>query len=374
MRNFKLGIIGGGQLGMLLVQKAIELPLRVGVLDPNPKCSVAHYTDDFTCGDLTDFETVLQFGKNYDAVTFEIEKVNLEALLELQKLGIKVISNPETLAWIKDKGVQREKLEEAGFPSPKYQFIAGVDVKNYNGDFPVVQKLRKDGYDGKGVNIIKNQQELINAPQTDSVFEQFIEIEKELSVLIARDLSGEIVTYDSCEMIFNEANLVDMQISPARITPEQEEKVQSLSKEIAKKLDFIGIYAIEMFITKDGDLLVNEISPRPHNSGHHTVYANATSQYEQQLRIALGLPLGNSDTLSPSVMLNLLGAPGPNGPTEYKNIEKAFEIPNCHFIFYGKDESRPMRKMGHVIILDEIELALKKATQIKETLTITTNE
>lgn len=371
MRNTQIGIIGGGQLGMFLLQSAIEFPAHVSVYDPDPECSAAYFTKHYQQGAFDDKEAILNFAKDCDVVLFETEKANLEALFELKKQGKKVLSAPETLEWIQDKGSQRQKLTEAGFPSPDFELIDAEKVKDYQGPFPVVQKWRTGGYDGKGVNIIKSAEEMKKADTVDSVFEQAIEIDKELSVLIARDPHGNTAVYPPIEMVFDPvANLVDYLLAPARISKDTEEELLTLAKDIAEKLAFEGIYAIEFFLDSSGKLFVNEVAPRPHNSGHHTLSANVTSQYEQQIRMALDLPLGSTDMLSPCLMVNLLGE-GEPGPTQYKGIEKAFTLPNVQYMFYGKSEVRPYRKMGHALILEASEeVALQRLQEIRNTLTI----
>ena len=248
-------------------------------------------------------------------------------------------------------------------------------MQNYSGDFPVVQKWRSGGYDGHGVNIIKTAEELKSAKAVDSVFEEMVDIKMEISVLIARDKEGHTAIYEPAEMIFDPvANLVDYLIAPARLSSEKLNEAKDLAKQMADKFDFYGMYAIEMFIDQNDNILINEVAPRTHNSGHHTVSANATSQYEQQIRIALGFPLGSTKQLSPCVLFNLLGADA-TGKTHYQGLKEAFEIENVQYVFYAKEEVRPKRKMGHAIILEEdINLALKKVEQIRNTLTITTNE
>lgn len=374
MRNINLGIIGGGQLGMLLTQAAIQFPIHVSIYDPNPKCPASNYTKNYVQGDFDDFDAIVEFGKSCDVIIFELEKVNVKALLELQKMGKKVVSNPSDLLWIQDKGIQREKLAEQGFPMPKFENVAAADVRNYSGDFPVVQKWRTGGYDGYGVQIHENAESLAKAKEVDSIFEEKVEIKTELSVIVARDKTDTKV-YPPVEMVFDpEANLVDHLISPAQIDQALNEKAIDLAKQIAEAFDFYGVYAIEMFLTESGEILVNEIAPRTHNSGHHTVSANITSQYEQQIRITLNLPLGSVEMISPCVLVNLLGDDA-TGPTNYEGIEQAYKIPNVQYVLYGKDEVKPKRKMGHALILEkDIPSALEKVKEIRNTLTITSYE
>lgn len=375
MRNIHIGLIGGGQLGMLLVQKAIEFPVRVSVFDPNPTCSAAYFTHQFVQGDFDDYEAVLTFGRSCDVILFEIEKVNLDALLQLQKEGKKVISDPRSLAWIQDKSTQRQKLKEAGFPVPQFTCIAGSEIQNYTGPFPIVQKYRRDGYDGQGVVMHKDKASFASAKAIDSVLEEKIHLKHELSILVARTEQGEVAIYPPIEMVFDpQAHLVDYLIAPARVSQKVHDTALDIVRDMASKFDFVGIHAVELFVDQDDNIFVNEIAPRPHNSGHHTVSANVTSQYEQQIRIALGLPLGSVDMLSPCVLANLLGAGGP-GVTHYQGMNQAYQIPNIQYTFYGKEEVRPYRKMGHALILEpSVERALESLETLKKTLTITSHE
>jgi 5-(carboxyamino)imidazole ribonucleotide synthase len=375
MHNNKIGIIGGGQLGMLLLRSAIRLPAQVKVYDPDANCSAAHFTDDFTQGEFSDTAKIIEFGKDCDAVIFEIEKVDLKALFELEKMGVRVVSNPHNLAWIQDKGLQKQKFDEAGVPTSAYELVTAAEVQNYNGTFPIVQKWRTGGYDGYGVQIHKTKDSLKGAKPTDSVFEELVDLQKEISVLVARDWQGNIALYPPVEMVFDPAlNLVDYLFAPAQVSTETLNQLEEMSREMASTLDFRGIYAIEFFLDNSDKLFVNEISPRPHNSGHHTISANVTSQYEQQLRVALGLPLGSTKMLSPCMMVNLL-AENASGKTLYKGIEKAYEIADVQYTFYGKPKVRPGRKMGHAIILEkDLEKALKTRDTIRKTLLITSDE
>lgn len=366
--------MGGGQLGMLLLQAAIPFPCHVAVYDPNPKCSAAFFTQDFTQGSFDDKDAIVAFGKDCDVVIFEIEKTNLEALKELQSMGIRVLSSPDTLEWIQDKSKQREALAAAGFPQPKYEKISADEIDNYDGQFPIVQKWCTGGYDGYGVAIHKDRDSLLVYEKRDSILEEKIDLAMELSMLVARNEAGEIASYQAIEMVFDpELNLLDHQVVPARIDADLAEKLKTLSHEIAEKMNFVGVYAIEFFLTQSGELLVNEISPRVHNSGHHTVAANAASQYEQQIRIALGLPLGSTEMLSPSILANLV-ADQSEGPTNYLGLENAYKIPNIQFTFYGKTEVRPGRKMGHAVILNpDVNDSLASLNTLRNTLTITSH-
>jgi 5-(carboxyamino)imidazole ribonucleotide synthase len=371
----KLGIIGGGQLGLLLTQAAMSFPVQVSIYDPNPHCSAAHYTRHFSKGDFDDKERLIAFGSLQDAVIFETESVNAEALIELQEKGVRVISCPKALQWIKDKGCQKEKLKKARLPILDFRYISASEIKSYNDHFPIVQKWRKGGYDGYGVQIIKTKADLKKAKEVDSIFEEMAEIEKEISVILARNELGDIEFYPPVEMVFDPvANLIDYLIAPANLSLKKRRQILHISKEAAEKLKLVGLYAIEFFMDKKGKFYINEIAPRTHNSGHHTINGNITSQYEQQIRMALGLPLGSTKQIIPCLMLNLL-ADNTKGRTSYKGIEEAFAIPNVQYTLYGKEEVKPGRKMGHAIIMEKtIEKAIEKMNDVRKKLLITSHE
>ena len=366
----KLGIVGGGQLGLLLVKKALDFQVHVAVYDPNPDCPAAPFTSDFTKGNFSDEAAIYKFGKKCDAVIFEIEKVSVSALKRLQSEGITVMSAPNTLKWIQDKGLQRQKYEEADLPQPGFKLLSKEEVKNYAGPYPMVQKLRTGGYDGKGVFILKGPES--ERPSLPSVFEELADIDLEISVIVARNESGEMAVYDPTEMHFDpDLNLVDLIYSPARIAPETAERAKALAKEIAEKLDFIGLYAIELFLTKSGELLINEVAPRPHNSGHQSIEGNVCSQYEMQLRLALGLPLGDPTLHTPNVLVNLI-ADNSKGETNVLGMEEASKIPGAYITLYGKKQVKPYRKMGHAVILgSDLKEAAKAAKELKSILKIT---
>ena len=375
MRNTHIGIIGGGQLGMLLVQAAIPFPCRVSVYDPNPSCSAAVFSDSFTQGAFDDEESIVEFGRGCDAVIFEIEQVNVGALLELEAAGVRVVSSARSLEWIQNKALQREVLAQHGFPGPHFERLSANDLGNYSGPFPVVQKWETGGYDGKGVQIHADLESLMTAEPRDSLLEENVAIEKELSLLLAANDSGDVVFYSPTEMVFDsQLNLLDYLIAPARISVEIQSEMEVLGRKLVEELKLVGVYAIEFFLTKSGELLVNEISPRVHNSGHHTVSANVCSQYEQQIRIALGLPLGSTQMLHHSLLANLISDQS-SGLTNYVGLEAAYALPGVQLTFYGKNEVRPGRKMGHAIIqAGDLNLALEQLQQLRTTLTITSHD
>ncbi len=375
MKNIKVGILGGGQLGLLLAQAGIQFPIFISIYDPDPECPAAAHTQNFVQGKFDDYEAILKFGMEHEIILFETEQVNVDALLELQKRGKKVASSPQTLEWIQDKGRQKQVLKEAGLPVPHFEDAPADKIREYDGPFPIVQKWRTGGYDGYGVQIHLDKASIQKAPEVDSILEEKIDIDKEIGVLVARNEAGEIAVYPPVEMVFDpEANLVDYLIAPARIEENLERVMKALAEKMAEKMEFIGIYAIEFFIDRNGKIFVNEISPRPHNSGHHTISANVTSQYEQQLRIVLGLPLGSAQQISPCVLVNLL-ADQSTGDTHYVGLEEAYRIPNVQYTFYGKQTVRPSRKMGHALILEKtLEKAVERMNDIRSTLTITSHE
>lgn len=375
MKTQRIGILGGGQLGMLLAQAATHFPVSISVYDPDPNCPARPYTANLTQGSFDDVQKIIDFGRAHDVVIFETESVNVEALKILEAAGIRVVSSPATLEWIRDKGRQKEVLRDAGVPVAAFEYVAANEVRDYSGVFPVVQKWRTGGYDGYGVMIHKNPESLKDAKMVDSIFEELVDIEKELSILLARGEDGDIAVYPLIEMVFSSTrNMVDYLVAPANISDARAEDFFVIAKHLATKLNFVGIYAIECFLDKKGKIYVNEIAPRPHNSGHHTVSANVTSQYEQQIRIALGLPLGSPQQLTPCVMMNLLAA-NASGVTQYLGLKEALAIKNIQYTFYGKEQVRPFRKMGHAVIIEKtLEKALQKMNDVRTVLTITTNE
>ncbi len=371
--NFKLGILGGGQLGRMLIQQAINYNIHISILDPDKNAPCKDIANNFIVGSLNDYDTVYAFGKQVNMLTIEIEHVNVEALRKLEEEGIPVFPQPSILKMIQDKGLQKQFYSENNIPTPEYYLIESKsDILKHANKFPFFQKLRKGGYDGKGVVKLSDSTKLNDAFDAPSVLEKIINFKKEISVIVARNQQGEIKTFPSVECDFNpEANLVEFLFSPASHNVEVEEKAQEIAHNIAKKLGIVGLLAVEMFITQNDEVLVNEIAPRPHNSGHQTIEGNYTSQYEQHLRAILDLPLGNTEIISPSVMINLLGEKGYDGNAQYQGLEEVLKIKGAHVHLYGKKTTKPFRKMGHVTVVDEhIHLAKSKAILIKNTLKV----
>tara|TARA_B100000795_G_scaffold63518_1_gene42817 strand:- start:1899 stop:3029 length:1131 start_codon:yes stop_codon:yes gene_type:complete len=367
--DFKLGILGGGQLGRMLIQEAINLDVHISVLDPSENCPCAELANSFTLGSFHDYETVYNFGRTVDVLTIEIENVNTDALLALQREGKTIYPKPENLVIIKDKGLQKAFYAEHGIASSDFKLIT---AKSEITEFPIVQKLRTGGYDGRGVQVLKSAEDLDKAFEEPSVLESLVDIEKELSVIIARNPAGEVKTFPIVELEFNpQANLVEFLFAPAVISDEVEKKSFALAQEVVTALDFVGILAVELFLTKDGEVLVNEVAPRTHNSGHHTIESCHTSQFEQHMRAVLDLPLGNTELISPAVMLNLLGEEGFTGAVKYEGIAEVLARKGVTIHLYGKADTKSYRKMGHVtIVSDTLEDAKDVALQIKKELKV----
>jgi 5-(carboxyamino)imidazole ribonucleotide synthase len=371
-QNFKLGILGGGQLGRMLIQSGIDFNIPFSILDPDAHAPCATL-GEFHIGKLTDFETVMKFGSDCDIITIEIENVNTSALKELQRLGKKVYPQPEVIELIQDKRVQKAFYKKNNIPTAEFILTENAQDVVANKNFlPAVNKLGKEGYDGRGVQILRTENDLSKAFDAPGLLEKLIEFDKEISVIVARNLSGEIKTFPVVEMVFHPVhNLVEYLFAPASISKEVEAKADSIAREIISRLDMIGLLAVEMFVTKSGEVLVNEIAPRPHNSGHQTIEGNVTSQYEQHLRAILDLPLGDTQIASPSAMVNLLGEEGFSGPALYEGFDEVAKISGIHVHLYGKRITKPFRKMGHVTILDhDLENLKKKANFVKETLKV----
>lgn len=365
--DFKLGILGGGQLGRMLIQAATDLDISIHILDPdkNAPCSVISH--HFIEGSLTDFDTVYNFGKDKDLLTIEIEHVNADALTQLENEGVKVYPQPNLIKIVQDKGLQKQFYANHGIPTSGFELIDSPDPQQLESRIPFVQKLRKGGYDGKGVQVIRSVSDLDKCFTEPCILEELIDFEKEISVIVSRNESGEIKSFPVVDMDFNpEANLVEFLFSPASVSEQTEQEARKIAEKLIQEMGMVGILAVEMFITKSGEILVNEVAPRPHNSGHQTIEANITSQYEQHLRSMLDLPLGDTSIIEPSVMINLLGEKGYEGKVYYEGIEKALAIPGVHIHIYGKEFTKPFRKMGHATITGEtLELAREKALQVK---------
>lgn len=364
----RLGMIGGGQLGRMFIQEAINFDVRVHVLDPDINAPCKDISHTFTKGELTDFEDLYNFGLDKDILTVEIENVNIEALEALEKLGKKVFPQPSVLKIIKDKGLQKQFFIDHNIPTAEFILIeSSEELKNHFSFLPFMQKMRTGGYDGKGVQAFYSSSDTEKGFLVPSIIEKIIPFVKELSVLVARNEAGDIVVYPTVECEFSaEANLVEFLFAPANVSTEIEEKAAELAKKIIQELDMVGILAVELFLTNNGELLVNEIAPRPHNSGHHTIECNITSQFEQHLRSILNLPLGSTEIIQAGAMINLLGEKGFEGPVFYEGLEKYIGFPGVHPHIYGKALTKPYRKMGHVTIAGKsLEEVKHLAFQVK---------
>ena len=359
-KDLRLGVLGGGQLGRMLIQAANDLNIHIHCLDPDPNAPCSEIAHSFSCGSLTDFNSVLNFGSDKHLITVEIENVNVEALVELEKKGVKVFPQPNVLKLIQDKGLQKEFYLKNNIPTAAFELISSKAELLLKTDFPFVHKLRTGGYDGKGVKIISNLSEAEQSFDAPSVIEEKIDFQKELSVLVARNEKGEIKTFPLVECEFNpEANLVEFLFSPADVSPEIELKAKEIASQLIEKLNMVGLLAVELFLTKSNELLVNEIAPRPHNSGHHTIECCTTSQFSQHLRAILNLPLGDTSLIQAGAMINLVGEKEFNGPVIYDGLENILSITGVFPHLYGKEISKPFRKMGHITItgknIDELK-------------------
>lgn len=371
-QNFKLGILGGGQLGRMLIQSGIDFNLSFSVLDPDPNAPCSSLSV-FRAGKLTDYDTVMKFGADCDIITIEIENVNTAALKDLVKQGKKVYPQPDVIELIQDKRLQKQFYRDKKIPTAEFILTENAEEVRKNKNFlPAVNKLGKEGYDGRGVQILRTENDLANAFDAPGLLEKLIDFDKEISVIVARNARGEIKTFPVVEMVFHPVqNLVEYLFAPAQLSDSIKKNAENIASKIITELDMIGLLAVEMFVTKTGEVLVNEIAPRPHNSGHQTIEANMTSQYEQHLRAILDLPLGDTQLLMPSAMVNLLGEPGHNGVAKYQGFEDVAKVSGVHVHLYGKKYTKPFRKMGHVTIIDhDLESLKKKANFVKETLKV----
>lgn len=371
--DLKIGVLGGGQLGRMMLQSAIDFNLDIHMLDPDPKAPCANIAASFTQGDLKDYDTVMAFGKDKDLITIEIEAVNTDALKALQADGKKVFPQPEIIEMIQDKRKQKTFYKANRIPTADFILTENKAEVLANKDFlPAVNKLGKGGYDGQGVQILKNEADLEKAFEAPSLLEKLIDFKKELSVIVARNESGEVKCFPLVEMAFHPtANLVEFLFAPAEVSKTIEEKAYQLATDVINQLDMVGLLAVEMFLTQDDEVLVNEIAPRTHNSGHQTIEANITSQFEQHLRAILNLPLGATDLIRPAAMVNVLGEDGYTGNAQYEGLTELMELSGVHLHLYGKKITKPFRKMGHITLTDSDVTSLKqKALKVKEILKV----
>lgn len=371
--NFRLGVLGGGQLGKMLLTETQKFDIYTVILDGASDAPCAEICNEFHQGSLMDFDTVYSFGKKVDLLTIEIEHVNIDALIKLENEGLEIYPQPSVLKTIQHKGRQKDFFVENNIPtSPHKRFSSLNELKNEVLSFPFVWKSAQFGYDGTGVKIVKNENDLIGLQDTEFIIENLIPFKNELAVIVARNKNGEIKTYPVVEMEFHPiANQVEYVICPARISEKVAEKARAIALKVAESFEHIGLLAVEMFQTEDDEILVNEVAPRTHNSGHYSIEASYTSQFEQHVRSILNLPLGNTDSKVAGIMVNLVGEQGYSGQVVYKNMPEILKMDGVTPHIYGKKETRPFRKMGHVTIVNnDLSEARKVAEKVKNTIRV----
>ncbi|MFT4848209.1 MAG: 5-(carboxyamino)imidazole ribonucleotide synthase [Sediminicola sp.] len=375
--EFTLGILGGGQLGKMLLYETRKYDIKTKVVDPSIDAPSRIACDIFEQGDLMDFDTVYRFGQNVDLLTFEIENVNVAALEKLEAEGKIVYPSSKTLRNIQNKGVQKQFYKTHRIPTAAFSIFQNKTelkqaIAKKESLFPFVWKSCTGGYDGKGVSIIRSAEDLVSLPDVECITEDLIPFKNELAVIVARNLNGDVKSYPVVEMEFHpEANQVEYVICPARIEPSVSKNAREIAEKVSEAFEHVGLLAIEMFQTKDDEIIVNEVAPRPHNSGHHTIESSYTNQFEQHLRAILNLPLGKTDSKVGGVMVNLVGAEGHTGNVTYQNIEAVLAMDGVTPHIYGKKETRPFRKMGHITIIDEdLNVARKIAAEVKKTIKV----
>tara|TARA_B100001778_G_scaffold28721_1_gene20911 strand:+ start:16999 stop:18150 length:1152 start_codon:yes stop_codon:yes gene_type:complete len=374
----KLGIIGGGQLGKMLLSECNKMNIYTSVLDPNKNSPCKNLSNKFYCGDFNDYDTVYSFGKDCDLITFEIEHINVDALESLEKIGKAIYPKSKTLRIIQDKNLQKSFFKKNNIPTSNFEYFKSLDelkksIEDNKVKFPCVWKKTKFGYDGFGVKILNSFDDINNLPNSEMIIEDYIPFEKELSVIVARNVKGDIKCYRTVEMEFNNiSNQVEYVISPGKISEEIDNEAQKLAIKLSESLDCVGLLAVEMFMNKN-KILVNEVAPRPHNSGHFSIEACESSQFQQHIRAIFNLDLGETKHSGSAIMLNLVGEKGFKGKVFYENLDEVFNDKSANLHIYGKEETRPNRKMGHVtIICDKFEEAYKKAKTLKDTIKIKT--
>ncbi|MDG1715727.1 5-(carboxyamino)imidazole ribonucleotide synthase [Lacinutrix sp.] len=375
--DFKLGILGGGQLGKMMLYSTRKFDIQTYVLDPNDEAPCKIACNTFIQGDLMDFDTVYNFGKQVDVLTFEIENVNVDALEKLEKDGIKVFPSSKNLRVIQNKAKQKLFYLDHNLPTSEFSrfaYASEIEDAVLNGGlhFPFVWKSAQFGYDGNGVKVVRNLNDLKGLPAGECIAEELIDFKNELAVIVARTPDGDVKTYPVVEMEFHpEANQVEYVICPARITDDVAKKAQDIALKVSQAFNHVGLLAVEMFQTKNDDILINEVAPRPHNSGHQTIEASYTSQFEQHIRAILNLPLGKTESKVGGIMVNLVGAEGYTGDVLYENIADIMKMEGVTPHIYGKKQTRPFRKMGHVTIVNEnLNTARKIAEDVKKTIKV----
>ncbi len=367
----KIGILGGGQLGRMLLQAAANYPVETFVLENDAECPAAHLCHHFTKGDIKDFDAVYNFGKSLDCITIEIENVNVEALERLEAEGVKVFPKPSVLKTIKNKILQKQYYRQHEIPTAEFIITNNHSELIQQEKFlPAVHKLGEGGYDGRGVQLIKTKDDISRGFDSPAVLEKMVSIHKEIAQMVAINEKGESALYPPVEMLFDpDLNLLDYQLCPAEIEEKTLWKVEAVALSVVRNFKSPGIFAVEMFIDKNGDVLVNETAPRVHNSGHHTIEAHYSSQFDMLWRVMLDYPLGNTEAILPSIMVNIIGAEGNSGPVKYEGLEDVLKIENAFVHIYGKQQTKPGRKMGHVTIMSkERQELMFQSNKVKRTL------
>lgn len=377
MTMLKVGILGGGQLGRMLLQAAANYPVETYLMENDEHSPAAHLCHHFIKGDIRNFDDVYRFGKGLDALTIEIESVNEDALEKLESEGVKIYPKPSALRTIKNKITQKQFYAEHTIPSAEFVITQTLsDVRSRADMLPAVHKIGMGGYDGRGVRLMHTKEDLEKGFDAPGILERMVPVEREISQLIAVGQKGETAIYPPVDMVFDQRlNLLDYQISPAELPQSILWKMEAISLRIVKELKSPGIFAVELFVTKQGEVFINETAPRVHNSGHHTIEANYSSQFDMLWRVILGYPLGNTEAILPGAIVNLIGAPGCEGEAWYQGLDEVLQMDNVFVHIYGKSQTKPGRKMGHVTIIsrDKQDLVYK-AHKIKNTLKVITRE
>lgn len=369
----KIGILGGGQLGRMLLQAAANYPVETFVMENDAHSPAAHLCHYFTKGDITNFEEVYNFGKGLDAITIEIENVNEEALEKLELEGVKIYPTPAALKIIKNKILQKQFYKQNEIPSSDFLITQNLsDLTQQLHFLPAVHKLAMGGYDGRGVQVLKTKEDITKGFDAPSILEKMVDIKKEIAVIIAVNTKGEHAMYPAVDMVFDQRlNLLEYQLSPAALPENVLWKIEAIATKLVKKLNSPGIFAVELFVDKDDNVFVNETAPRVHNSGHHTIEGNYSSQFDMLWRVMLDYPLGCTEAILPAAIVNLLGTEGFTGDAIYEGLEEIMKLENVFIHIYGKKETKPGRKMGHVTILSkEKQELIHQANRIKNTLKV----
>jgi 5-(carboxyamino)imidazole ribonucleotide synthase len=371
----KVGILGGGQLGRMLLQAAVNYPVQTAVLENDSECPAAHLCNHFVKGDITNYNDVYNFGKTLDALTIEIESVNEDALEQLEKKGVKIYPSPAALKTIKNKILQKEFYKQNEIPTSDFIVTKNLqELNNHLTFLPAVHKIAMGGYDGRGVQVIKTKEDIAKGFDAPGVLEKMVRIKKEIAVIIAVNNKKETAIYPPVDMVFDPLlNLLDYQLSPADLPDKVFWKVEAVALKVVKSLNSPGIFAVELFVDINDDVFVNETAPRVHNSGHHTIEANFSSQFDMLWRVILDYPLGNTDHILPAAIVNILGAEGYSGDAHYEGLKDVLQIDDAFVHLYGKKQTKPGRKMGHVTILsNQRQQLIHQANLIKHTLKVIT--